>query len=96
MVIPKKIHFAGFDYDVEIIEDLDGNESWGRSTMTKQKIYIEKNMNPQKQFETLIHEIMHIAYRHTFSEIDGEKEEKRMKAWSMNVYGILKDNNLLK
>ena len=96
MKIPEKIHFAGFDYDVEIIEDLDGNESWGRSTITKQKIFIEKDMAPNKQFETLIHELIHIAYRHTFNEMDSNKEEKRMKAWSLNIYGILKDNNLIK
>ena len=94
MKIPKRIHFAGRNYTVELVNELDGEDSWGRTDMQRQKIFIERNMPFEHQMESLIHELMHIAWRHTFSNFN--KEEEKTKAWAMNIYGILKDNNLLK
>lgn len=98
MKIPKNIHFAGFDYTVEEIEKLDGEDSWGRTMMKDRTIFLEKSMNKQNKEETLIHELLHIALRHSTGreKLSHDEEEKLVKAWSMNIYGILKDNNLLK
>ena len=93
-IIPKKIHFAGFDYYIEFVEHLDSGDSWARTSVNQGKIFIEKGMTLQKQYESLIHELLHISWRHTFSNF--KLEEERIKAWSMNIYGILKDNNFLK
>lgn len=46
--------------------------------------------------ETFIHELMHIAYRNIKSDLKENEEENLVKAWSKNIYGILKDNNFLK
>jgi len=92
--LPKKIHFGGRNYTVEMVSELDGEESWGRTDMKRQKIFIEEKMPLEHQMEILIHELLHIAWRHTFSNFKGEEE--KVKAWSMNIYGILKDNNFLK
>ena len=98
MKIPNKIHFAGFDYGVKTVEKLDGEENWGRTTMRDRKIFLEKGMDIQNQEETFLHELLHIAFRHTlgWEKLPDDMEEKMVKAWSMNIYGILKDNNLLK
>lgn len=96
MKIPKKIHFAGHTYDVKEHKNLDGDSNWGRTTMHEGKIRLEKDVMQSAKEETFLHELLHIAYRHTFSEIDNDKEEKIIKAFSRNIYGILKDNNLLK
>lgn len=96
MNIPKKIHFAGFNYTIEFVEKLDGAESWGRTMLGDGKIFLEKGMTTEKQEQILIHELMHIAYRHTTNELEGKQEETIVNAWSMNIYGILKDNGLLK
>lgn len=96
MKIPKKIHFSGFDYEIVEVEKLDGTESWGRTQLDQGKIFIEKNMSKDKKEETFIHELLHIAYRHTANGLSNEDEEKLVKAWSLNMYGILKDNNLFK
>ncbi len=95
MKIPKKIHFSGFDYEIKEVAKLDGSENWGRTQLDQGVIFLEKEMSADKKEQTFIHELLHIAYRHTFSETDTEKEEKQVKAWSMNIYGILKDNGLL-
>ena len=95
MKIPKRIHFAGFDYEIKIVKHLDGDDSWGRTDIQNQQIFIEKDMPLQHQMQTLIHELMHVAYRHTFGEVRAD-EEKKTKAWSKNIYGILKDNDFLK
>lgn len=98
MIIPKKIHFAGFDYKVQEVEKLDGDSNWGRTTMRDRQIFLEKDMNTQNKEETFLHEIIHIALRHStgWEKLSNDEEEKLVKAWSMNIYGILKDNNLLK
>lgn len=97
MSIPNEIHFAGFDYTVEEVEKLDGGDNWGRTMMTDRKIYLNKDIDKQNKHETLIHELLHIALRHTmgWEKLD-DREETLTKAWSMNIYGILKDNNLLR
>lgn len=96
MKIPKKVHYSGFDYKVVEVEKLDDNANWGRLDPSDCKIFLEKSVSQDRKEQTFVHELLHIAYRHTFSEIDNDKEEKLVKAWSMNIYGILKDNNLLK
>jgi len=98
MKIPKKVHFAGFDYKVYIVKDLDGGDSWGRTLQGKGTIHLEKDQSRDKMEQTLIHELVHIALRHTtgWEKLTSEDEERLVKAWSMNIYGILKDNNLLK
>ena len=98
MKIPKNIHFCGFDYKVALTDRLDGGDSWGRTDTHALTIDIEKNMPAQKQEQTFIHELLHVAFRHTqgWEKIATEDEEKLIKAWAMNIYGILKDNKLLK
>ena len=98
MKIPKKIHFSGFDYSIQEVEKLDGGDNWGRTMMGDKKIFLNKNIDIQCKEETFIHELMHIALRHTmgWEQLETNQEEKLVKAWSMNIYGILKDNNLLK
>lgn len=98
MKIPKKIHFSGFDYKVRFEKDLEGGEIWGRTTAKNQEIVLEEDVHLQKQEQTFIHELMHIAFKHTngWEKFSGDEEERMVKSWSMNIYGILKDNNLLK
>lgn len=96
--IPNKIHFAGFDYDIEEVDRLDGRESWGRTQTDIQKIFLEKGLSYEKKVETLIHEMLHIALRHTngIGDLTEKREEEITRSWSMNIFGILKDNGFLK
>lgn len=97
MKIPKKIHYAGFNYKIKLIKDLDGETTLGRTHRDKLEIWLESGVPQAVIEETFIHELMHIAYGHTFSDQKGaEEEEKRVNAFSKNIYGILKDNDLLK
>ena len=97
MKIPKKIHFSGFDYKVIEKEKLDGGENLGRAMIQEGEIYLEKNVSEQVKLETLIHELLHITYRHTaHKQISDDQEENIIKPWSRNIYGILKDNGFLK
>ena len=95
--LPKKIKFAGFTYKVKMTDDLDGGDSWGRTMLGKQEIYIERGLSIEKQWETLIHEMLHVALRHTtgLKEFKDEREEDVTRAWSMNIFGILKQNDII-
>lgn len=97
--LPNKIHFCGFDYDIILRDKLEGGDTWGRTQMDDQKIFIESGskMTLEKQWETLFHEMLHVAFRHTgfLEQISKNEEEAMVRAWSMNIFGILKDNNLL-
>ena len=83
-----------FTYIVIKTSNLDAGENYGRSDFARQQIHIDSSIHEEKQLETLIHEMIHIAYRHT-ANILKEEEEKVLKPWSMNIYGILKENNFL-
>lgn len=98
MKIPKKIHFSGFDYKVTFEKELEGGETWGRTNMRRREIVLEKDMDTQNHEQTFIHELLHIALRHTkgWQKLSDDEEEDLVKSWAMNIYGILKDNNLLK
>lgn len=69
----------------------------GRTTPKNQEIVIEEDMHRQRQEQTLIHELLHISFKNTtgWEKLSSDEEEKLIKAWSMNIYGILKENNLL-
>lgn len=94
--LPKKIHYSGFDYEVIEVERLDGRETWGRTSFESQTIHIEKGISFQRKMQTLIHEILHIAYHHTSNVLDDKTEEDIVTTWSVNIYGILEDNGFLK
>lgn len=97
MVIPKKIHFAGQNYKVSEVSNLTSDDGvWGRTDFYNCLIDIDKDLAVGFKEETLIHELMHIAYWHTSNKLTKEGEEDIIKPWSLNIYGILKDNNLLK
>ena len=96
MKIPKKIHFCGRDFEIIELDNLDAGDNWGRTEMGESKIFLDKRMSQSKKEETFLHELMHLAYRATSNELSHKTEEKIIKPWSTNLYGILKDNNLLK
>lgn len=94
--LPERIHWAGMDYSVEIVEKLDGRQSWGRTMFDELKIRIEAEMCSERQWETLVHELMHLAYRQTANTQLGEKEEENIiKPWATNIFAVLRDNGLL-
>lgn len=96
MKIPKNIHWNGQDFAVKYAKELDGGDSWGRTMLGSQHIFIEADTHRQKQEQTLIHELLHITFRGAGLDWESKQEEKAIKAWAVNIYGMLKDNNLLK
>ena len=60
------------------------------------KIFLDKKAIQSKKEETFLHELIHLAYRATTNELDDKLEERIVKAWSWNIYGILVDNDFLK
>ena len=95
MKIPKTVHFCGIDYEIVEIDDLDAGENWGRTMIGQGKIFLDKKSIQAKKEETFLHELIHLAYHATTNELDNKMEERIVKAWSFNLYGILVDNNLL-
>lgn len=98
MKIPDKIHFCGIDYKIIEVDNLDAGENWGRTVYgtPAPQIHLSKNLSPEKKEETLFHELMHIAYYHIGRVLTQKQEEDLIKPFSMNFYGILKDNGILK
>lgn len=96
MKIPTSFHWNGKDYKVMYEKNLDGGDSWGRTSFGPQEIRIEQDIHPQKQHETFIHELLHIAYRNSGLSWENKEEERAVKAWSNNIHGILKDAGVIK
>lgn len=98
MTIPKNIHFCGKDYAVIEVDHLVSDDNaLGKTSFKKNTIEIEKRLPQQEKYEILIHELLHIAFSHVaWEQLDDKVEENIVKPWSRNIYGILKDNNLLK
>jgi len=93
--IPKKFHYSGFDWTVKEMNKLDGRESDGRTMMDTHEIWLEKELTEESKLEVFIHELLHIAYRQVSHELDEKQEERLIKPYALNIYGILKDTKLL-
>jgi hypothetical protein len=105
MKIPSVIKDRGLLYTVEITdkmpEDTDGFLSYNDC-----KIMINRKVCEQKILETLLHELCHLSLygtslRMLFKNADTlpnglDVEEEFVYNFSMRLYGILKDNNLLR
>lgn len=93
--MPTEIYFCGKRWKVILKPNLTtGN--FGSTNWATAEIEIDSNFPEQEQKETLIHELIHIAFRNTaYSFKDRDEEEKIVASWSSNIFGILKDNNLL-
>lgn len=96
MKIPKKIHYNGIDYPIKLVERLDGEQNWGRTGFKHPHIALEQDLNSQKREQVFIHELLHIAFDHCGLDWNRDKEEVAVRVWANNIYGILKDNKLLK
>lgn len=94
--IPVSISYNGITYKVKEVEKLDGESNWGRTSFKNGEIHLEKQLPQDKKEQTLIHEMLHIALESTGLDWDRKKEETFVRAWSNNIYGMLKQNKLLK
>lgn len=97
MKIPNSIRIGGIDYKVEIIsEATDGinNEAdyCGRVIFKEHKILILDSYPIEKQFKTLLHEIIHVLDE----DLKIGFEENNICRLEAGLYQVLKDNKLLK
>lgn len=96
MKIPNKISYNGISYRVKEVEKLDGERNWGRTSFKYNEIHLERELPIDKKEQTFIHEMLHVAFDNTGLEWENKKEERYVRAWADNIYGILKQNKLLK
>ena len=96
MKIPKSIKFNGIIYPVKEVERLNGEQQWGQTTFKVPSISLERDLHPLVKEKVFIHELLHIAFLATGLDWDNKKEETAIHAWENSIYGILKENNLLK
>ena len=97
MKIPKEIRVGGIDYKIEHVkESLDGINSEavyaGRVMFKEHKILLLDSYPSEKQFKTLLHEIIHIIDEDLKIGID----EENICRLETGLYQVLKDNKLLK
>jgi len=96
MKFPDKVKINGIIYDIVQEDPKDGHlvkvRNWGEVNFQECKIYINKNIETQRKWQILFHEVLHTI------ECDNEMDstESYIQTISSNFYGFLKDNNLLK
>lgn len=98
MKIPKKLKVGSHTYTI-ITEKNKGElcepKYWGKTESRNLKIYLDVNLPTSKQEETLLHEMVHIAFDQAGIDRSDAEEEYLVNAISNQLYAILKDNNLL-
>lgn len=93
-----KIRILGVDYDV-LVEDvvfLEGQACYGCIENDKAMIRLQRSNAPQKQVETVIHEILH-GIIHGFDSagqlgMSDELEERVVRTLARGLYQVVKDN----
>jgi len=96
MKIPGEIKIGGIIYTIElideVIDDMHNAEFTGRVIFKENKIKILKSYPVERQFRTLLHEIMHIIDE----DLKIGFEENAICRLEVGLYSVLKENNLLK
>ncbi len=96
MKIPTEIKIGGIIYDVEFVDaiedDIHKPEFIGRVLFTDNKIKILNSYKKERQFRTLLHEIIHILDE----DLKIGFEENEICRLEAGLFQVLKDNNFLK
>ena len=100
-MIPNKLKIGGFDWEV-ITDNKDfhnGNQSYGYISPNDLKIFIEPEINEQKQKEALLHEIIHACvwnsgFPERLDRLDRDLNEDLTTMLGRSLYQVLKDNKL--
>lgn len=100
MKIPSNIKIAGMNWKVKLSKPVtDQGHCFGSTHLQSEEIYLDPQTSQQRQEETFLHELLHVAYYNTglYERFKEQKsEEEVVSALSAALYPILKDNNLLK
>ena len=96
MRIPKTIKIGGIEYSIELVEEakdeVNGAEYIGRVLFKENKIKILSSYSEEKQYRTLLHEIIHVLDE----DLKVGLEEKDICRLEVGLYQVLNDNKLLK
>jgi len=96
MNIPKQVKINGIIYNIIEQDPKDGKlvkiRNWGLIDFEEGKIYINGNIETQRKWKILFHEVLHAI--ETDNEMDSQ--ESYIQTMSSGFYAFLKDNNLLK
>lgn len=96
MKLPDKVKIGGIIYDIELVDEIEdyihNTEFCGRIIFKKNKIRILKSYTFDRQFRTLLHEIIHALDE----DLKIGFEENGICRLEAGLYQVLKDNNLLK
>lgn len=89
-----KIRIVGFDYDIKKVDMplVDNQGCFGIVDNIATVIELKKDNPPQKQAETLLHEILHAILFQFDVELEDDKEEKVVKALAKGLHQVVKDN----
>ena len=93
-----KVRILGVDYDV-LVEDvvlLEGQACYGCIEHNDAVIRLQRSNTPQKQTETIIHEILH-GIINAFDPVEqlgmsNEVEERVVRTLGRGLYQVIKDN----
>lgn len=97
--LPTRFRYNGFDWNIEYVDvkTLDDDANWGKTDLSRQTISINNTVSEQKKYETLIHELLHIALRFTGlkDKLSFDEEESLIRTYSLHIFGILNEAGLL-
>ncbi len=100
MKIPSTIKIAGMLWKVKMSKPVtDQGHCFGSTHLQTEEIYLDPSTSQQRQEETFLHEVMHVAYYNTslHERLKDQKiEEEVVAALATAMFQVLKDNNLLK
>lgn len=93
MKIPKKIKIGGTVYQIREVERIDRSELQGERVVglwveEEAAIYLDKNVSPQCEVRTLIHEVTHALFDHC----NLEQKEDTVERLSSALHMLFVDN----
>ena len=99
MKIPSKIKISGITYKIKKVKigeipPLMKNHADGQANYHECMIYLDSDLDIQRMFQVLLHEIIHIIQWN--NNWDDELSENNIQGISSGLYQILIDNKLLK
>lgn len=98
MNLPQTLKIGGFVWQVKVSAEITYEGScYGSTHWETLTIYLRPSLHPQKQAETLLHEVLHIVLwqsglHHRYQHDDKPDEEQVVQAMSPLLFQVLSEN----
>lgn len=97
MKLPRSVKILGVNYKIKMVSRRwENGQCWGEINHETCVIKLREDLNYQKKWEVLLHEILHAVVFHADLNLKHNQEEVLVERMDEILFAVLRDNGFLK